>query len=65
MTLLHVQPSAVARAPVPADHLNHMGVAPGSDPHYVKGVRRLLLTSVVYSLIAPGCRPGSHLHLAT
>ena len=34
-----------------------MGVEPGSDPHYARGVFRLLLTSVVYFLIAPGC-PG-------
>ena len=58
---LTVQHSAVGRAPVPADHLNHMGVEPGSDPHYARGVfLDFSLRPFVYSLIAPGCRPGSH-----
>ena len=37
-TVTFLQPSAVGRAPVPADHLNHMGIAPGSDPHYARGL---------------------------
>ena len=38
-TVTLLQPSAVGRAPVPADQLNHtsVGVEPGSDPHYARG----------------------------
>ena len=57
MTLL--QPSTLGRAPVRWDHLNHLGVEPTSQPHYARGVFILLLTSVVYSMIALGCHPYS------
>ena len=37
-TVTLLQPSTVGRAPVRWDHLNHMGVEPGSDPHYAREV---------------------------